>query len=245
MDWTKCLPEFDRNHQKQTSSGAFGKQMMASISKAFDRTFYTLPSWHSSNEQILIEYKENHLTLSNNIFSNSINNSALWILSRSELSTQETSWIPNGSVPDFGQYFTPNQHVCKKVELILYGYICGLCCILGIMGNLYGGVLIGRSSKLSSSMLFLLRSISLADSITLLLWLVVKTSLILIWDATQGIDFDLYNISTVLNYSLFPLMAISRQISNWLTVTVSLHRYLAVRFPLKVSLFICFASKSS
>ncbi len=143
-----------------------------------------------------------------------------------------TLQVPAAHVDYSEQPGDPRDATCALVELLLYGYLCGIVCVLGIIGNTFSFVVIGQSPCHVSNVL-LLRGISLADTATLLLWLLLRTALIFV-NTYSTVSLHLYNVTTVMGYALFPLMVMSRVASVWITVIIASHRYIAVRFPLKV-----------
>ena len=91
----------------------------------------------------------------------------------------------------------------------------------------------GLRNNLSRTTVFLLKGISIADTLTLVLWLTVRTIPEFIL-ATVDWTIKLYNTITLMNYYLFPVMVIVRHVSVWLTVVVYLQRYVAGKHPFRV-----------
>ena len=131
-----------------------------------------------------------------------------------------------------GEYTTDS---CALLKFIWEFGITGAICVLGMIGNSLSLVMFHRLASLSGVMMTLLKVLAWAD-----LSYVTLYSLIQVWPQLviyigKG---DVIQASLMYGYAyVWPFVSIMMSLSTWYTVLISVHRYIAVSNPLKVSLY--------
>ena len=109
-------------------------------------------------------------------------------------------------------------------------WITGLCCLLGIAGNALSFVVLVRAFG-KSPMFFVLRAVAVSDAVFLTCVFIIQTLVNL--HPHTGL-FKLCNdYRGYIQYSVWPILMITQMSTVWLTILVSVERYIAICFPLK------------
>lgn len=120
--------------------------------------------------------------------------------------------------------------VCKLFLAVFYSIIFGTICLLGLVGNTISFVVLRLDSSMPVAS-FQLRSLAVADSIFLILWMVhysFRYTLQYVGMRTNGIGNSVWLCIRVYT---FPLMYMAQTSTIWFTVALGLGRYLAVCTP--------------
>ena len=116
-------------------------------------------------------------------------------------------------------------------------WVTGFCCILGLAGNILSFIVLFQAFK-KSVMFLVLRAVIISDIVFLLTVFILMT-FINIFPDTSIITAN----SGYIQFVLWPVLMMSQMTTVWLTVFVSIERYLAICFPLNVA-SLCTISKA-
>ena len=118
-------------------------------------------------------------------------------------------------------------------------WVTGVCCILGLAGNILSFIVLFQAFK-KSTMFLVLRSVIVSD-IVFLLTVFITMTLVNVYPYT-GVLRTLHDSRGYVQFILWPILMMSQMTTVWLTVFVSVERYVAICFPLKVA-SLCTMSK--
>ena len=117
-------------------------------------------------------------------------------------------------------------------RLIINGFILAVVIIVGIIGNSLTFVVFWKGNfKSSTSLLFL--SLSLADSAVLLTC--IPLDIVLVFVKHTGSRQGFYNAVPYIAAYVYPLSLVVRMATIWVTVLISVNRYIIVCVPLRAS----------
>ena len=125
-----------------------------------------------------------------------------------------------------------HERSCKLYEFIIYTVIVGLLVIVGIIGNSLTFVVFW-SGKFNKSTSFLFMCLSLTDS-AVLLSISVWMSLLPFKESTRYPQY-FYNVYPYIIVYVFPLCLLAQTATVWVTVLISVNRFINVCLPLRAS----------
>ena len=118
-------------------------------------------------------------------------------------------------------------------------WITGLCCLLGLAGNILSFLVLLQAHS-HSPMFLVLRAIAVSDGLFLLSVFILMTLVNI--NPYISICNWCHVYRGYIQFSVWPIMMMTQMSTVWLTVLVSLERYIAICFPLRSS-SICTISK--
>ena len=118
-------------------------------------------------------------------------------------------------------------------------WITGVFCIMGLVGNIISFLVLSKAHG-HSPMFFVLRAVAISDAV-FLFGVFVLQSVVNIYHWT-GVCKWCFLYRGYMQFSFWPILMITQMTTVWLTVLVSLERYVAICFPLN-SATICTMSK--
>ena len=124
---------------------------------------------------------------------------------------------------------------CEQFFFIWKVCIGGTICVLGTVGNTLCIIMFHAFSQLGECLLLLLKALAWADFIHVILFLLVMVIPDLAYHCCGGHkiwDFTMYSYSYI-----WPFATITMICDTWLIVLISVHRYIAVCYPLQSSEF--------
>ncbi len=155
--------------------------------------------------------------------------------------------VDNGHVP----HYATNDNTSNVSEVVddfggvnLFSdvigiWITGLCCILGLTGNILSFLVLLKAHS-SSPMFYVLRAVSVSDAVFLLSVFLLQT-LVNMYPWT-GIGYWCFWYRGYIQFYIWPILMMTQMSTVWLTVLVSMERYVAICHPLKAA-SICTISK--
>ena len=125
------------------------------------------------------------------------------------------------------------QRSCRLYEFIIYTMIVGLLVVVGIIGNSFSFVVFWKG-KFNKSTSFLFMCLSLTDTALLITSLVVMSVVpcAIYTGNTQGFENNIYAYIWI---HVLPLFLMARTATVWVTVLITVNRYINVCVPLRAS----------
>ena len=120
-------------------------------------------------------------------------------------------------------------------------WITGLCCLLGLAGNILSFIVLLRAHG-HSPMFYVLRAVAISDAIFLLSVFILQT-LVNVYSQITVLEWC-FVYRGYIQFGIWPVMMMTQMSTVWLTVLVSMERYVAICYPLH-SARICTISKVS
>ena len=120
-------------------------------------------------------------------------------------------------------------------------WITGLCCLLGLAGNILSFIVLLRAHG-HSPMFYVLRAVAISDAIFLLSVFILQT-LVNVYSQITVLEWC-FVYRGYIQFGIWPAMMMTQMSTVWLTVLVSMERYVAICYPLH-SARICTISKVS
>lgn len=118
-------------------------------------------------------------------------------------------------------------------------WITGVVCLFGLAGNIVSFIVLLQAHG-ASPMFYVLRAVSVSDAMFLLMVFINQT-VVNLYGWTGLLEWC-YIYRGYIQYSTWPILMITQMSTVWLTVLVSLERYVAVCHPLKAAA-VCTLSK--
>ena len=148
--------------------------------------------------------------------------------------SKNDSFFPNISF----DYYLDNsilEKILFRIELwrVAHGYILFPLCVLGIVGNILSVVILNRKAVRSSSIAVYLRCLAVADLLVLITAIFRYRCYKLFLDDTGEI-WTVYHFDPYIQVYVEPLHWIALGSSSFITLTLSIERYLAVRYPVEI-----------
>ena len=124
---------------------------------------------------------------------------------------------------------TDDKASCGLFTFILYAVAMGLTCVLGFTGNTISFLVLHKdhSTPVAS---FLLKALTVADNLFLVLWMIHYSVRELI-KYLQISETDLDPSWLYVRVYSFPLLYMTQTLTIWLTVVIALNRFMAVCVP--------------
>ncbi|KAI0224431.1 FMRFamide receptor [Lamellibrachia satsuma] len=146
-----------------------------------------------------------------------------------------TTWDTGGATNNYSTEMEGD----KSFTSITGIWVTGVCCILGLAGNILSFIVLFQAFK-KSTMFLVLRAVIVSD-IVFLLTVFITMTLVNVFPYT-GMLQTLNESRGYVQFILWPILMMSQMTTVWLTVFVSVERYIAICFPLKVA-SLCTMSK--
>ena len=116
---------------------------------------------------------------------------------------------------------TSTTAIDKSFERICYLYIGPVLCVFGVFGNILSLIVL-TSGKLREAPYLYIRALAISDAGALL----VSFPFMVFYGSTS------YNVGWYTNYVFLPLVNSLTACSVWITVTMTIERFIVVKFPL-------------
>lgn len=123
---------------------------------------------------------------------------------------------------------------------ILGIWITGVICLLGLVGNIISFVVLLNAFR-RSTMFFVLRAVAVSDTLFLLCVFIIQT-VVNVYSKTGWLQWC-QTYRAYIQFYVWPVMLTTQMSTVWLTVLVSLERYVAICFPLKAAV-VCTMTKA-
>ena len=114
-------------------------------------------------------------------------------------------------------------------------WITGLFCLLGFVGNVLSFIVLIQAFG-KSPMFYVLRAVAVSDAFFLFSVFVIQT-VVNMYPYTGVLQWC-YDYRGYIQYLVWPILMMTQMSTVWLTVLVSIERYIAICYPLK-SAFMC------
>lgn len=118
-------------------------------------------------------------------------------------------------------------------------WVTGVICLLGLAGNILSFLVLLKAHS-HSPMFLVLRAVAVSDALFLFTVLIIQTVVNL--HPKTGILWWCYYYRGYIQYTVWPVLMMTQMSTVWLTVLVSIERFIAICFPLKAAA-ICTFSK--
>ncbi|XP_014479697.1 PREDICTED: FMRFamide receptor-like isoform X2 [Dinoponera quadriceps] len=125
--------------------------------------------------------------------------------------------------------------ICDLYDFIIYGVLGSLIGLFGIVGNTISIIVLSRP-KMKSSINYLLVMLAISDN-TLIIISILILGLIKINKYTGLLFLYKFIVYPKISKLLYPLICMAQMTTVYLTLAVSMERYIAVYYPLKVRSF--------
>lgn len=122
---------------------------------------------------------------------------------------------------------------------ILGIWVTGIFCFMGLVGNIISFLVLSKAHG-HSPMFFVLRAVAISDAVFLFSVFILQTLVNI--NHWTGVCHWCFRYRGYIQFSMWPILMMTQMTTVWLTVLVSLERYVAICFPLK-SATICTMSK--
>lgn len=125
---------------------------------------------------------------------------------------------------------------CHQFRVVFYALFASIVGLLGLLGNALSFAILGQDRG-SAVAAFQLRSLAVADSLFLLLWLVNYSLRIAVEAFHLPVGLHLGTVWLYVRLVTFPVLYVAQSGTIWLTVVVAFNRYVAVCLPYRAHLF--------
>uniref|UniRef100_A0A182SM78 G-protein coupled receptors family 1 profile domain-containing protein n=1 Tax=Anopheles maculatus TaxID=74869 RepID=A0A182SM78_9DIPT len=125
----------------------------------------------------------------------------------------------------------PHNELLVEFEFWISGVVMNVVALIGILGNIFSMVILSRP-QMRSSINYLLIGLARCDTV-LILTSVLIFGLCAIYPHTGYLYYYHYQIFPKISLVVYPLAMIAQTASVYLTLTVTLERYVAVCHPLR------------
>lgn len=116
-------------------------------------------------------------------------------------------------------------------EFIAYGLVLNVVGVFGILGNVISMIILSRP-QMKSSINYLLIGLARCDTV-LIVTSILLFGLPIIYPTTNHLFIYYYKVYPLITPVVFPIAMISQTVSVYLTLTVTLERFVAVCHPLQ------------
>lgn len=122
-----------------------------------------------------------------------------------------------------------------RIELwqVSHGYILFPLCLFGIIGNILSFTILTRKAVRSTTIALYLRCLAVADIFVLLTAIFRYRSYKLFFD-DEGEKWSIYHFDPYIQVYVEPIHWMALGVSSFTTLALSMERYLAVRFPIRI-----------
>ena len=120
----------------------------------------------------------------------------------------------------------------SELSDILGVWVTGVICLLGFAGNILSFMVLLQAFR-RSPMFYVLRAVAVSDALFLFSVFVMQT--IVNMHPDTGLLQWCYTYRGYIQYSLWPVLMMTQMSTVWLTVLVSIERYIAICYPLMAS----------
>ena len=133
----------------------------------------------------------------------------------------ESRYLPGPGIWDRSK--SPEERACGLYFFLMTGVLCGIVCILGILGNALSLAVLARLGK--DSVTFMLLSVLAATDIVFLSGYLLFSSIPdIIYFFHRG-DTTI-TIVTIIRYGVYPVVSMAHTASVWITTLVTTYRYI-------------------
>ncbi|KAK7482276.1 hypothetical protein BaRGS_00026519 [Batillaria attramentaria] len=119
----------------------------------------------------------------------------------------------------------------QNLQRYVYGYIMLIICGAGVMGNILAFAVLSRKSMRSSNSATYLRCLAAVDACVLLLAILRYRSYYVLLEEASVIDMVL-TFDPYVQVYVTPFFWVALGVSSFITLSLSIERYLAIRWPL-------------
>ncbi|XP_069126680.1 FMRFamide receptor-like [Argopecten irradians] len=120
-----------------------------------------------------------------------------------------------------------------KLWKICYGYIMFILIVLGVFANILAFIILSRKSVRRTTIAVYLRALSLADTFVLITAFFRYNTYKLFLTEAQD-TYTVFHYSAYLDTYVEPFHWIALGVSSFVTLTLSIERFLAIRYPLTI-----------